>query len=128
MPPYLTLVLILWDESYKMANYGTNQVHKQFYLPHCLHPRFPSSQSPTPQYLPLFSSLHPTLVHLFFLIGLAAGSNTSEGAYDENTGTPTASMTAKQVKNSILGQPKGTGIHAASISHQVTTGTTCPDG
>lgn len=128
MPPDLTLVLILWDESYKMANYGTNQVHKQFYLPHCLHPRFPSSQSPTPQYLPLFSSLHPTLVHLFFLIGLAAGSNTSEGAYDENTGTPTALMTAKQVKNSILGQPKGTGIHAAGISHQVTTGITCPDG
>lgn len=61
---------------------------------------------PNPQYLPVSLSLYPTLVHLFFLIGLAAGLNISEGAYDENTGTPTALMTAKQAKNSILGQPK----------------------
>lgn len=71
--------------------------------------------SPNPQYLPLSLSLHPTLVHLFFLIRLAAGSNISEGASDENTGTPTALMTAKQEKNSILGQPKWTGIHAAGF-------------
>lgn len=54
MPPYLTLFLILWDGSYKMAHYGTNQEHKQFCLPHCLHPPFHPAV-PQPPVTPPFS-------------------------------------------------------------------------